>query len=208
MNQMNDQTTVPSAVTLVDIFTGKTREWFAYFPEKGNVVSPSSLLGKVVRLHYCNFYQWIREDKVHSRECPDSEMVQLKQEIDVSNLERCRLIEEIDTFCIAKFGTTQTDDWSGLYINSQTIGEMMGKLSVLCLKRFFLEVKLKRASSEPKSADRKRLDKVVELIEYVSACYDRFVSNLKQGKGYMPFAQVKIYGVLNSETGRENASRN
>lgn len=198
----------PRASTLVDIFTKKTEEWFSCFPEKGDIISTDSLLGKIISLHYRNFYQWTREDKVHDRGCPEIEIARLKKEINGANLERCHLIEEIDIYSALKFGIVQTDDWSDLYINSQTLGEMIGKLSVLCLKRFFLEVRLKRTSSESKDTCLQRIHKIEELIKYVSTCYDRFVSHLIQGKAYMPFGQIKIYGTLNSEIGKKNGDQN
>ena len=128
-------------------------------------------------------------------EYEESKIARLKKEIDASNSKRSALIEEIDAHFVSKLGMTPTDDWSNLYINSQTLGEMIDKLSILCLKRFFIELKLEKAPSQSINIHFQNIQKIEQLLRYTIACYDRFVQHLSEGKGYMPYGQFKIYDV-------------
>jgi hypothetical protein len=193
----------PSGSMIIDVFTEKTKEWISHFPEEESIILPDNLIAKIVNLHYCNYYQWIREDKVHDKKCEDGVIAQLKKEIDVSNLERCCLIEKIDAFFVSKLEIARKDDWSNLYINSQTLGEIIDKLSVLCLKRQFAELMIRKKSEKFEDINVQEIEKIEELIKYVSACYDRFLRHLEEGKGYMPFGQFKLYSVSNSHQIKE-----
>jgi hypothetical protein len=183
----------PSSSDLVNLFDEKTREWFAHLSEKSSTLSSDDFIGKIIALHHCNFFQWIEEDKAHSTHCEESEIAHLKKEIDASNLRRSHLIDEIDSYFFFTLKITRTDNWNNLYINSQTLGEIMDKLSVLCLKRFFIGVKSK-TSCQSEGDHNRKAERIEELIEYVSECYDRFIKHLQEGKGYMPFGQLKLYG--------------
>jgi hypothetical protein len=191
---------IPTASEIVKLFIEKTEEWFSYFPEDENITLPCNIIGKLIRLHYRNFYQWIKEEKSHSGICTDKEMAELKREIDASNLKRSRIIEEIDEYFIKKLKIKEQNNWTGLYINSQSLGEICDKLSVLCLKYCFIKLALKQSSisSQEYSILLKRVE---NLIKYVSECYDRFVEHLKEGKGCMISGQIKIYGLLKSKGG-------
>lgn len=189
----------PNGATLIEIFTKKTEEWHSYFPDKSDAVSPDNFIGKTANLHYCNFYQWIREGTVRSMKCDESEIVRLKKEIDASNSERSTLIEELDAYFVSELRINRTDDWSNLYINSQTLGEIIDKLSVLCLKHFFMKLKLEKAPSRFKKNYAQSIERIEELLRYVATCYDRFSRHLSEGKGYMPHGQFKIYNSLYTE---------
>lgn len=206
MNEVCDRM-FPSGDTLIGIFAERTKKWASYFPERCDDVRSDNLIGKTIDLHHCNYYQWIREDEVHSKKCRDSKIARLKREIDASNLKRSYLVGQIDTCFVSKLKITQKDDWSNLYINSQTLGEIIDKLSVLCLKRFFTISKLKDAPLEFKNTDPRSVDRIEELIEYVKTCYDRFISHLKQGKGHMPLGQFKIYHSSSSTSGIESGGK-
>lgn len=202
-NPAND-TIVPNASTILEIFSKKTSEWFLLFPNKSDIYEGKRLLDMITTLHYCNFNQWIWEDIVHSKECSDNEIVRLKKEIDVSNLERYRLIEKIDEYFLTKLKIVQKDSWENLYINSQTLAEMIGKLSVQCLKLFYLGEGLKKISPESKDALLQQISTIRTQIKYVASCFDRFSHHLRQGKGYMPFGEIKVYGILDSKLGKND----
>jgi len=187
------------AMTIVAIFRKKTEEWYSCFPEESNIDATCNLIGKIINLHYRNFYQWIKEEIAHKGECDEHTLAQLKREIDASNLRRSKLIDEIDVYFVSRLGITKHDDLSNLYINSQTLGEIIDKLSILSLKQFFIELELERIALQSRKEYVQRIARINELLKYVAACFDRFLKFLKEGQAYLPYGQFKTYDVLNDQ---------
>ncbi|MGD0780294.1 MAG: DUF4254 domain-containing protein [Dehalococcoidales bacterium] len=183
-----------SGAALTELLTNKTEEWTSKFPDRSGIVSPVTLTDKIIYLHYCNFYQWHKEDTAHDMQLNESEIGRLKRKIDTSNLDRSAMIDRIDAYFVSKLRIIPTENWSKFYINSHTLGEIIDKLSILCLKRFFAQLRLKK--SAPESAEKyiREIETVEELVNYVTTCYDRFLKHLSVGKGYMPYGQFKTYG--------------
>jgi len=182
-----------NGAALTELLTNKTEEWTSNFPDRSDIVLPETLTSKIIHLHYCNFYQWHKEDAAHSMQCDEGEIGRLKREIDTSNLTRSAMIEGIDAYFVSNLGITPVEDWSNFYINSQTLGEIIDKLSILCLKRFFAKLRSQKVAPELREKHIRDIERIEELVNYVATCYDRFLKYLSEGKGYMPCGQFKTY---------------
>lgn len=138
-------------------------------------------------LHSCNFFSWHADDRSRANQS-DSVLMNAKRELDASNLMRSNFMEAIDQQVVTTLELTPVDDFVGVQINSETVGQMIDRLSVQTLKRFFLE---KRLSAD---AANQSLERVDRQLEYVSVCLDRFVDGLVNGHAHMlAYRQYKTY---------------
>jgi hypothetical protein len=109
---------------------------------------------------------------------------------------RAKLVESMDEFCVSQLNLVDREDWSDLYINSETLGQLADRISILVLKIFFTEQHSQRNDLESALRElcAQRVARLRLQLTYVAACYDRFLSHLVSGTGYMPaYKQFKIY---------------
>jgi hypothetical protein len=188
---------IPNSKTLIKLFETKTSQWYDHFPDKvGSIGSNNNFQNLAIRIHDRNFFQWDREGKVRSNDISAETIKTLKREIDNSNMDRNKFTEKLDEFCVSQLKIIERNDWSKLYINSEAIGQMVDRISILILKIFFMECHLKRSDldSKMKQICFYRVSRLRLQLEYLSTCYDRFISHLKDGTGYMlAYKQFKFY---------------
>ena len=149
----------------------------------------------VVDLHASNLFQWRCESEIRSATLEAAEVAALKRAIDGSNARRARLVERLDELCLARLrpaGTSACD----AYINSETIGQLVDRLSILTLKLFFVRARAARADAGDAAAARyaEHVAQLEAQRAYVATCYDRFLEHLRTGSASMPtFRQFKFY---------------
>ncbi|MSP72395.1 MAG: DUF4254 domain-containing protein [Myxococcales bacterium] len=90
--------------------------------------------GAAMGLHQANARLWILEEHVRDRALPDAEVVALKREIDLRNLERHQAVKVLDEFMDATCGPGLSDDDSRVVLNSESFGQLADRLSILTLK--------------------------------------------------------------------------
>lgn len=188
---------IPNSKDLIKLLEAKTSQWYDYFPDKAEITDPNKKFQNLaICIHYCNFFQWDREGKVRSSDISSETIRTLKREIDMSNMDRNELAEKLDDFCVSQLKLVERNDWSELFINSETLGQMVDRISILIIKRFFMESHFKRSNLD--SAMRNicfyRVRRLKLQLEFLSTCYDRFISHLRNGTGYMlAYKQFKFY---------------
>ena len=177
-----------TAQELTTFFADRTKKWaydfedieFLEFSKKGyeNIV---------LNLHYCNFFQWDRETKVRIENVGLDKVAAIKREIDVSNYRRSEMIQRIDDMCAKAFELKIIHNFDGHYLNSETIGQMTDRLSILVLKKFYMDKNSHREdlSSEIRDKCSERVLTLDKQISYISYCYETFLSHLKNKTGYM-----------------------
>lgn len=188
---------IPNSKVLIKLLEAKTSQWYDHFPDKeGTTDSNNKFQNLAICIHYCNFFQWDREGKIRSSDISPETIRTLKREIDMSNMERNELAEKLDEFCVSQLKLVERNDWSELFINSETLGQMVDRISILILKIFFMECYFKRSDldSDMRKICFYRVNKLRLQLEYLSTCYDRFISHLRNGTGYMfAYKQFKFY---------------
>lgn len=193
----SDMDTISNPKTLIKLLEAKTSQWYDYFPNKEETYDPNNKFQDfAIRIHYCNFFQWDREKKVRSKEISPNTIARLKREIDNSNMERNKLIENLDVFCVSQLNIVEKDDWSDLFLNSETLGQLVDRISILILKIFFTECHTKRSDVDIKLRNicSQRVSELRLQLEYVSTCYNRFIFHLRNGTGYiLAYKQFKFY---------------
>lgn len=92
------------------------------------------LAAAVGPLHAVNGRLWALEEAVRDRDLPDTEVVRLKRAIDRANLARHEAVHAIDRAVDACFGAQRAPDDPAAVVDSQSVGQMVDRLSVLALK--------------------------------------------------------------------------
>lgn len=138
---------------------------------------------RVSALHAANAQLWAAEDAVRDRALPDAEVVRLKREIDRLNLARHAAVRAIDAWYDEAFAPRCTLDTPGVLINSESIGQMMDRLSVLALKLAHYPA---HAPQRPGLVVRQAL---------LMRCVDRSLRALAEGNALpQGFDEAKTYG--------------
>jgi hypothetical protein len=140
-----------------------------------------------MELHRRNFFQWNREARVRGARSPRAVM-RLKREIDASNGQRAALTERLDEITVALLPEPSSRELSELYINSDTIGQLVDKLSILTLRIASAPVAPERGDGGGTGAPevRDRSNELLRQKDYLAACYDRLLAQLRRGEAAMP----------------------
>ena len=150
-------------------------------------VGPGSLEWLIEGLHSCNLFSWHADDKSRAAQ-PDGVLMQHKRDLDASNLMRSRFMEAIDLTVADVLQLRPRQDLGSLYVNSETVGQIIDRLSVMTLKHHFLSRRLNGLEVS------ETLQRVDDQLFYVSYCMDKFLKALLQGKAQMlAYRQFKTY---------------
>ncbi len=164
-----------------------THNWMSEEPSKIPKARRLPLRDLLTGLHGCNFYSWKADDRSRGDLAPEV-IVQFKRELDASNLMRNRFMEEIDSIVVAELKLTIDCSDEGLALNSETVGQMLDRLSVLTLKKEFA---VRRLNADQAA---NALDRINRQLSYVVRCYDEFVDGLRAGRAHMlAYKQYKMY---------------
>jgi hypothetical protein len=141
-------------------------------------------IGALARaLHETNRRLWALEDAVRDPELPAEAVRDHKRAIDAANLERHAAIARLDRAVDAAYGPQREPGDPRAVVDSQSVGAMVDRLSVIALK-----VAVFAGDAERAAAQRAR----AALVE---RCLDRVVGALRRGDGVaQSFDEGKRYG--------------
>ena len=178
---------IPAAAALLRCLEDRTRAWIGDgSPTLPGGLAPSrSFMQTAVELHRRNFFQWDREARVREPTLAPAAVTTLKREIDASNGQRAALTEQLDELAVAVLRDPASHDLGQLYINSDTIGQLVDKFSVLTLRIAFTSEAPEDGTLRGRNSHR-QTSALHRQREYLSACYDRFVAHLARGEAKMP----------------------
>jgi len=154
------------------------------------------ILHTVCQQHACNFRLWHEEDIARSREASDTQIAQVKRNIDQFNQERNDLIERIDEKLLEELtaqGVTAPPDAPR---NTETPGSAIDRLSILSLRIFHLEEELARDDALPEHREKvaSRLaicrQQQADLAQALAALVADIAAGRKQLRLYR---QLKMY---------------
>jgi len=114
----------------------------------------------VCQQHEHNFRLWHEEDIARSPTVSDTEIAQVKRNIDKLNQQRNDMIEQLDDAITARLHAAGVQPPADAPINSETAGSTIDRLSIMSLRLYHYEEQLHRAD-----ADAEHKAKVAQRIE-------------------------------------------
>ncbi len=144
-------------------------------------VDRPDLLALIDTLTLINTYQWHAEDQSRRTDVFDAVLGQVKKRIDASNHRRVRAIEAVDTWFAEWLAARTICPSHDAPMNSETIGSIIDRLSVLRLKRYH--------APEAKQALLSEQERDLET------CLQTLLAEILQGrKRHKIYYQCKMYG--------------
>jgi hypothetical protein len=179
-----------SGKVLVSTLREITLQWIKKLPKKppASHDNTEDVLVIIEQLHYYNFMLWDRESKIR-KASSEEDCVRLKREIDTYNEYRNSCVERIDDIVYSIFDLQNkevTKDLRDMYVNSETVGQIIDKISILTLKILFRKI-IRQEENES-------LKQLKMQQSHIVLCFDRFLEYLRNGGAYMPrYRQLKTY---------------
>lgn len=144
--------------------------------------------------HRFNSLLWDEEDLARRKNVPDSEIAANKRAIDGYNQKRNDAIENIDDWLLQRLSKTEPnpDAW----LNSETAGSIIDRLSIVSLKIFHMDLQTQRTDVEQAHIDtcRQKLARLVEQRADLQSCLDTLLATASKGRAYFRiYRQFKMY---------------
>ncbi len=143
-----------------------------------------------------NFNLWHLEDKVRRIDIADSEIVELKREIDKENQKRNNGIERIDEILISILPQLTEDEKKELPMNSETPGSIIDRLSIGNLKVYHMneQIMRKEVSIEHIENCKNKLNILKLQKRDLSVAFDQLMQDLFNRKKQLQiYRQFKMY---------------
>lgn len=145
-----------------------------------------------------NYNLWHLERRVRENRDDHSKVTKFKATIDSENKARNQAIQRIDEEIEDRttdsvFATADLDEYE---LNSETVGQMIDRITILTLKYYYTERELEEESlDDDRTAEcRRRLATFEEQLEYVTVCLKDFLNALETGNAKMlPYKEMKFY---------------
>jgi hypothetical protein len=147
-------------------------------------IAETALETAIVKLVESNLQQWNLEDATRDPGASDAEVANAKRQIDGLNVNRHRLVEEIDAAIEAVLDQPATAP-----LATESPGMVLDRLSVLVIRR----VRTAEASGrDGKLAD--RLGPLETQVGALSAALDSYLDELRAGtKRFLRYESLKLY---------------
>jgi hypothetical protein len=146
--------------------------------------------------HGRNFELWHEEDRARDRQASDTVIAQVKRSIDRLNQQRSDAVERLDEWLtreLARRGTRPPDDAP---LNSETVGNIVDRLSILALKVYHMREETLRTDVD--EAHREKCRGRLAVLETQRADLARSLALLLQeltagSKRLKVYRQMKMY---------------
>ena len=145
----------------------------------------------VLRQHLMNFRLWHKEDEARRRDVDDSVIAECKRYIDVHNQRRNDGMERVDE-CVVQ-AVVNVAGCAGERHNTESVGMVVDRLSILSLKIFHMEEETRRQDADDahREACAKKLMTLLEqrMDLRVALCdlIEEFAAGTKSPKVYYQF---------------------
>lgn len=143
--------------------------------------------------HFFNTKLWNEEDLARRKKVSDTEIAKNKRAIDKFNQARNDYIERIDSFILESIN--HLSDMRGKQ-NSETLGSMIDRLSILSLKIFHMSLQTQRNDVEKNHLDTcsEKLNILNIQRNDLGVCYDELMMDCQSGSRYFKqYKQFKMY---------------
>jgi hypothetical protein len=143
--------------------------------------------------HFFNTNLWNEEDLARRKKVSDTEIAKNKRAIDFFNQARNDFIEKIDDFILSNIPLLT--EMRGKQ-NSETLGAMIDRLSILSLKIFHMAMQTKR-----EDADDAHIQKCVNKLQILTKqrndlgfCFNDLIKDCQNGsRHFKQYKQFKMY---------------
>jgi Protein of unknown function (DUF4254) len=180
---MTLETVLPSSSQIVTAFDRAL--------EGRRTASPGVLMDLLLDLLDSNLRQWQLEDVSRASDASDASVATAKRKIDALNLERHRLVQEIDAAVVAEMGVPPRPTAP---LATESPGMAFDRLSVLTIRVHRTEA---AAATDSLGAAEfvARLPDLRRQLAALCSALDTFLVELQEGRrGFVPYEQLKIYG--------------
>jgi hypothetical protein len=153
-----------------------------------------SVLKLVEINHFYNTQLWDEEDLARRQKVSDSEIAKNKRAIDKFNQARNDFIEKIDDFILEHHRSIA--NFQNAKQNSETMGAIIDRLSILSLKIFHMTIQTNRtdASNDHIQNCTQKLNILKIQRNDLGSCLDDLVKDYKEGLRYFKqYKQFKMY---------------
>jgi len=153
-------------------------------------------LGLVCRQCGFNFLLWHEEDIARSPTVSDGEIAQVKRAIDRYNQQRNDAIEKLDDWITEDLIAKKVQSPAHAPLNTETLGSVIDRLSILALRIYHLEEQLQRSdASEEHLAGVRRKLAVAQLQQTdLTQAFRELASDIYAGrKRHKTYRQLKMY---------------
>ena len=143
--------------------------------------------------HFFNTKLWNEEDLARRQKVSDTEIVKNKRAIDKFNQARNDYIEKIDSFIIENIPTLNHIQGKQ---NSESLGSMIDRLSILSLKIFHMSLQTQR--EDVKESHRQICSEKLKILRKqrfdLCVCFDELVEDcLNKLRHFKQYKQFKMY---------------
>jgi hypothetical protein len=143
--------------------------------------------------HFFNTKLWNEEDLARRQKVSDTEIASNKRAIDKFNQARNDYIERIDTFILESIN--HLSEMCGKQ-NSETLGSMIDRLSILSLKIFHMSIQTQRNNVEKSHLDicSEKLKVLNKQRNDLCVCFNELMVDCQNGLRYFKqYRQFKMY---------------
>lgn len=180
------------------------------WPPAGEPIEHGQIWDLIVANHRCNSLLWNEEDLARRANVAPEEIVRNKRNIDRFNQARNDAIEGIDRIILEALAPVTLSPHA--WLNSETAGSIIDRLSILALKVFHMDQQSRRHDT-PQSRRMLAAQKLEDLTSQrrdLMYCLDHLLHAFSQGKAYFKiYRQHKMYNDpafnphLSADAGRE-----
>ncbi len=144
--------------------------------------------------HRFNNLLWDEEDLARRKNVPDGEIAANKRAIDRYNQQRNDAIEGIDDLLLQRL--QEIEPAPEAWLNSETAGSMIDRLSIISLKIFHMRLQTKRTDVNQTHLDtcQAKLARLLEQKTDLKYCLDTLLARASRGEAYFKvYRQFKMY---------------
>ena len=144
--------------------------------------------------HRYNNLLWDEEDLARRQQVPDSEIAANKRAIDGYNQRRNDAIENIDSTLLLRLA--QIKPVASAWLNSETAGSIIDRLSIVSLKIFHMQLQTLRKEVTQTHIEtcQQKLVRLTEQCHDLQGCLDTLLTAASTGKAYFKiYRQFKMY---------------
>ena len=176
------------------------------WPLSQPAAEPTGLWDWIRANHRFNALLWREEDQARRTRVSDAQIVANKRAIDRYNQARNDAVERIDEVLLVGLGLMEAGSAAGhapryrvapdAFLNSETAGSMIDRMSILALKIHALRIHADRADVSPASIEesRARARQLAQQRTDLGACLDRLLADAQRGAAYFKvYRQFKMY---------------
>jgi hypothetical protein len=164
--------------------------------ERNAFSADDTLSYRVYEKAWVDVTQWHLEDIIRDPMNKPETLVAIKREIDRLNQKRTDLVEKLDDLLSQWADSFIEQRQANAFMCSESLGWMLDRLSILCLKIYHMREQTQRTDVEDahRLQCQRKLDVLLEQQQDLCSCYDNLCREIEKGTHYFKvYRQMKMY---------------